>query len=141
MADISITAGNVVTVTGTIESGTAGATITAGQTVYQKASDGKFYLADCDATAVGTNAEIDNVYGIALNGAAAGQPLTVQKTGTITIGATVTAGQTQWQSNVAGGITETWAEIVSTDYITVIGHAISASVIKLDINVLGIAKP
>ena len=86
MAALSITAGNVVTVSGTTEWGTAGATVTAGQTVYKKASDSKFYLADCDKTAHDGNAEIDNVYGIALNAASAGQPLCVQKTGTITIG-------------------------------------------------------
>jgi hypothetical protein len=141
MADISITAANVVTVAGVKDSGTAGATITAGQAVYKKASDGKFYLADADAASVAGNAEIDNVYGIALNGASSGQPLSVQISGTITIGGTITAAGTIWLSDVAGGITETWADLDASDYVTIIGHAISASVLKLDINILGIVKP
>ena len=57
MANVSITAANVVPgADATTTYGTAGATITAEQTVYQKASDSEWYLADCDATAVAGNA-------------------------------------------------------------------------------------
>ena len=141
MADISITPANVVSVSGNTEAGTAGETLTAGQTVYKKSSDSKFYKADCDATAVGAQTGIDDVYGIALNGASASQPVTVQKTGVITIGGTVTIGSVQYQSNVAGGITETWADIASTDYVTIIGVATSAANITLGIVQSGVAKP
>lgn len=143
MADISITPGNVVMVSGTTETGVAGVamTITAGQAVYKKASDGLFYLADCDAVAVAANTGIDDVYGIALNGASPGQPLTVQRTGTITIGATVTVGAVQYLSNVAGGITQTWADIAQTDWITTLGIATTAAIIKLNIVRSAVQKP
>ena len=76
MADISITPGNVMKGdTNTVENGTAGATITAGQTVYKKSLDSRYYLADCDATAVAANDEIKELY-------EKGQPVLV---GTISI--------------------------------------------------------
>ena len=140
MADLSITATSVVEVAGAgVDDGVAGATITAGQTVYKKISDNKFYLADCDATAVGANAEIDNVYGIALNGAAVDQALSVQKTGTITIGATTVVGVVYVQSATAGGIAP-WGDLVSTDYVTIIGYALTTSTIKLAIDILGVQE-
>lgn len=141
MADITITAANVVASTGaTTELGTAGETITAGQTVYKKASDSKFYLADVDATAVGANSEIDNVYGIALNGAAASQPLSVQKSGVISIGGTVVVGMVYVQSATAGGIAPL-ADLVATDYVTVLGVALTASTVDMGIKITGVQKP
>ena len=57
MAAISITAANVVKGTGAqIETGIAAETITAGELVYKKASDSKFYLADGLAASVAANA-------------------------------------------------------------------------------------
>ena len=81
------------------EDGLAGATITAGQAVYRD-SDGSYKLADAD----GASATIRTCRGIALNGAAAGQPLRVQKSGEITPGATLTAGVTYYLSGPPGGI-------------------------------------
>jgi hypothetical protein len=86
MADISITAASVVPSTNAVKrTGTAGATITAGQLVYKDASDSnKIKLADNDASAAAT------VVGIALNGASSGQPITYAETDPeLTIGATV----------------------------------------------------
>jgi len=141
MADVSITATSVLPDAGAgTENGTAGATITAGQTVYKLANDSKFYLADCDATAVGANSEIDNVYGIALNNAAAGQRLAVQRNGTITIGGTVVVGTPYVQSTTAGGIVA-WAELASTNYVTHIGYATTAVKIKLGIDATGVQIP
>lgn len=140
MAAISITAANVLTVSGTTEWGTAGATVTAGQTVYKKASDSKFYLADCDKTAHDGNAEIDNVYGIALNAASASQPLCVQKTGTITIGGTVTVGTIYTQSATAGGIAP-WSELTTNDQVVIIGVGTTAAIITLNILTTGVAIP
>jgi hypothetical protein len=72
MADISVTAANVVaSANAKTRRGIAGATITAGQVLYEDGSDSnKLKLADCDATGGATNP-----VGIALHGAAAGQPL------------------------------------------------------------------
>ncbi len=134
MADISITPANVLKVAGNTTAGTAGETITAGQTCYLKSTDSKFWLADVDAAAVSGQTGINIVRGIALHSASANQPLTLQIDGTITIGATVVEGLVQYQSPIAGGITETILDIVSTTWITIIGVAISASVIEINLN-------
>ena len=135
MAAISITAANVIKSTGAmVETGISGATITAGQLVYKKASDSKFYLADGDSVSVAADAEVDNVHGIALHGASASQPLTVQKSGNITIGGTVAVGEVYALDCVAGGIIPE-SEIATTDYVTLVGIGVSATVIKMAINV------
>ena len=141
MAAVSITAANVVKSTGAItEDGTAGEVITAGQAVYKKASDGKFYLADTLAASVAGNSEIDNFYGIALNGApAAAQPLTVQKSGIITIGGTVAVGAMYYVGIAAGAISPV-ADIESPNYVTVIGLALTAGTININPYVSGIVK-
>ena len=70
MADISVTAASVVAASGDQKTLNAGEAITAGQVVYIKA-DGLFWLADANASAL-TAAH----YGVAINNAAAGQPVT-----------------------------------------------------------------
>lgn len=74
MSALSITAANVLAGANAIKrKGIAGATITAGQVVYEDTSDSnKFKLADCDASATTAKA-----VGIALHGASAGQPLEI----------------------------------------------------------------
>ena len=138
MADISITAANVLKGTAnTVENGTAGETITAGQTVYKKSTDSLYYLGDCSAAAVSTLDEVKEVYGIALNNAAVNQTLQVQKTGDITIGGTVTAGTVYYLSETAGGIAPI-DDLISTNWHVIIGVATSASVLHLliyDVNV------
>jgi hypothetical protein len=128
MADLSITAANVVAGSGaTKESGVAGATITAGQAVYKDASDGgKFKLADNDSA----TAAVRSFYGIALHGASSGQPLTVLKEGPITIGATVAVGTVYMTSSTAGGIAPV-ADAATGDYVTVIGIGTSTTVIEV----------
>lgn len=126
MADISVTPANVAKSTGAvIETGLGGEAIDAGECVYKVASTGKFKLAQCDA------ATDDDVYGIALNKCQAdGQPVTVQVRGSITIGGTVTVGTPYFVSATAGGICP-FADLVSTNYVTLIGIGISATVIKM----------
>lgn len=119
MADLSITAANVQPGTGTVILGTAGETITAGQAVYLKASDGRLWLAQADGTA----AEAD-VVGIALNGGAAGQPVHYAADGTLTIGATTVKTTAYVLSAAAGGICPQ-ADLVSTNKIVYLGYATS----------------
>jgi len=131
MADVVITAGNVLKgTTNTVENGTAGETITAGQTVYKKSTDSLYYKADCDAVAVAANDEIKEFYGIALNSCAANQALQVQRTGDINIGGAVVAGTMYHLSATAGGICPE-ADLLATDWIVVIGIATSTSVIHM----------
>lgn len=101
MADLSITAAQVLRVSGGVKTLLAGEAITAGQVVYLKAADGKFWLADANGTGTTT------VKGIALNSAAAGQPVTAILTGgVVTLGAVAapTKGVLYVLSNTPGGI-------------------------------------
>lgn len=131
MADLIITAANVLAGTNAeIVRGTAGATITAGQAVYlDTASTGEWLLADSDSATVIARGSAK--FGIALNGASDGQPLAIQTGGDITIGASVTAGTAYYLSDAPGGICPI-ADLVTGDYITLIGIATSTTVIKID---------
>ncbi len=71
MSDISVTAGSVIaSAQAKIGRGTAGATVTAGQTLYLDAATGTLKLADADASAAAANC-----VGIALQSVSSGQPL------------------------------------------------------------------
>lgn len=74
MADVTVTAANVLaSQSARTRRGTAGATITAGQPVYEDAADSyKFKPADCNASAATAN-----VAGIALHAASANHPLVI----------------------------------------------------------------
>lgn len=135
MANLAITAANVLAGSNaSTKQGTAGATITAGQTVYQDTADKTYKLADCNsATALARSCA-----GIALNGASAGQPLMVQFGGDITIGATLTAGVAYYLSGTPGAICPV-ADLTTGDYPTVLGIAKSTSVLAIDINESGVA--
>lgn len=135
MADLSITAANVVATAGTrVETGTAGATITAGQAVYYDSEASTYKLADCDSATVAARSP----RGIALNGAASGQPLSVATKGPVTIGATLTGGVVYYLSGTAGGICPV-ADLATGDYPTILGIASSASVLDVLVHESGFA--
>jgi len=119
MADLTITAANVLLSSGRTDTGTAGATITAGQAIYIDASDSnKLKLAQSDGTA----AEADAV-GIALHAALAGQPLRYAVDGTtINIGATTAKNTTYVVSTTAGGVAPA-ADLTSGHRIVSLGYA------------------
>ena len=110
MAAISITAASVLkSSTGQVSVGTAGATITAGQSVYIDTSDSnKIKLADANGTA-----PANTFAGIALNAASSGQPVSycTNDNAGFTIGATVVAGDTIWLSQTPGGLTKTIGDL------------------------------
>jgi hypothetical protein len=110
MADITITAANVVKGSGAQTSnGTAGASITAGQSIYLDSATSTLKLADADASATTAQA-----VGIALHAAASGQPLQYLTGGLITIGGTVVAGQMYGVSATAGGIAP-WTDLTGAN--------------------------
>lgn len=134
MADLSITAANVLSRNGAkVRVGIAGATITAGQTVYFDVTDERYKLADCDAAAA-----LRSPRGIALNGAAAGQPLKVHLEGPITIGATLVPGTAYYLSPTPGGIAPL-ADLSSGDYPTIVGLATSTTVLDVKLHESGVA--
>jgi hypothetical protein len=75
--------------------------------------------------------------GIALNGASLNQPLAVQKSGDITIGATLTAGARYYLSETAGGI-QPEADLASGEYVCLIGLAKSTTVLAISIQAPGV---
>jgi hypothetical protein len=130
MAAITITAANVAP-SGTsynTETGTAGASITAGQPLYKDTGDAnKLKLADANASSLTAT-----VAGIALHAAASGQPITYQNSGSISIGATVVAGTIYVAGATAGEINP--ASDLTTGWRTsILGVATSSSVIRLNI--------
>lgn len=134
MVDLVITAANVVPGSNaTVENGTAGATITAGQVVYRDATTKKYLLADNDSATVAAKAP----RGVALNGAANGQPLAISRAGDITIGATITAGTAYYLSATPGGICPL-ADVAAGDDVVLLGLAESATVLALDIQTSGV---
>lgn len=121
MADISITAANVVRVSGETDTKLAGETITAGQPLYTSSSDGKFYKADNNDTAA--KAQVTH---IALNGGAAGQPIVGAKPDSIVnMGATLTVGETYIVSSNVGNVAP--IADISTNYVTILGVALTAA--------------
>jgi len=138
MADISVTAASVLaSSTALTASGVAGATITDGQTIYKDtANSNVLKLADSNSTLL-----ISTVEGIALHGAASGQPVKyVYDDPTFTPGATLTVGQTYALSSTAGGIAPI-ADLTTGDFPNVLFVAKSATTAVLKIVRGGVVKP
>lgn len=135
MADLSITAANVAkgANAAVVSSYLAGASITAGQSVYLDATTGTIKLADADALAS------SDAVGVALNNAASGQPIVYQRSGNITIGATVAVGVAYYVSTTAGGICLE-SDLSTGDFPHFLGFATSTTVIALNPRACGVAK-
>ncbi len=134
MADVTVTAANVVAGNVTLSKGTAGETITAGQVLYKKASDSKYYLADADAGSAEST-----VVGIAVTGAILDETVHFQTSGTIDIGGTVTKGLIYVLSGTAGGVAPS-ADLASGDYTSILGVASSTTNIAISLNNSGILQ-
>lgn len=136
MADISITAANVLpSVLATIHQGTAGATITQGQTVYlDTANNNILKLADSDGVQL-----VATVAGIAINSASTGQKVDyVVADPSFTLGATILAGDDVWLSDTPGGLTKTRAELEAADYIVHMGVMLTTTTMNLNITIGGL---
>lgn len=136
MADISITAANCISSdVGSAEHGVAGATITAGQVVYRDPDDNRYKLADSNSA----TAAARSPRGIALNGAANGQPLAIHRDGPLTIGATLTANTAYYLSDTPGGICPL-ADVGSGEYMVLIGIASTTAILNVDFQETGVAS-
>lgn len=130
MADIAITAANVKLVSGNTQSFAAGAAVTAGQVVYKEKASNKAQLSDSDSA----TSEVRSAYGIALNAAAAGQPLTVAMNGAVlNLGATLIAGTDYYLSATPGGICPR-ADVTTGKDPVRIGMALTTANLQIDIN-------
>ena len=141
MADITVTAANVVSVSGAQNTGNlASTTITAGKIVYLNASN-QWALAAANSTALIAGG--GTTWGIALHAALASQPLAVQVGGVCGFGVVFTVGVIYVISATAGGIAPI-TDLVSTNYISILGIATTTS--NLDMSTLpktatGVVKP
>jgi hypothetical protein len=115
MASLTITASQVLLTSGQKILGIAGATITAGQSVYLDTATNTWKLAQADGTAA--EAGSDGV-GISLNGASSGQPVEVAGPGCIVqlgAGAAAAAGTVYIPGATAGDIAPT-ADVTTSGY-------------------------
>ena len=133
MADLTVVAANVQPGTSTISKrGIAGEAIGAGDSVFE-ASDGGMELAENDIDAASAAAR-----GIALNGAAIGQPIEYAASGDIDMGAIMTIGQVYIVGAGPGGIAPE-VDAGAGDFVTILGVATTTSNLKLGITQSGVA--
>ena len=134
MADISITAANVIASNGANGGGIAGETITQGQVLYVDSTDsGRLKKADANASAA-TKVPV----GIALNAASAGQPVQYSNLDpSLTVGATLNIGDVLYLSNTAGGITATYGDLSSGSAVIVLGVMTTTTLANFKITIGG----
>lgn len=137
MAALAVTANNCI-VTGTYAKMLCqlGETVTAGQVLYQKSTDSKFYKAQCDGTAEESGSGV--TMAIALAGGVASQFIGGLTSGTVTSGATHTKGYPVYLHSTAGSFTETIADITSGYYVTQIGVATTTAIMNVSFNATGL---
>lgn len=135
MADLSITAASVVADDVSKEELVAGATIAAGDVLYMDTANGDVMkLAQADGTSLEAT-----VYGIALCGAATGQPVIVARSGDLDIGASLTVAGVYILSANAGKICPV-ADLASSSYLSIIGVGTAADNFKISILNSGVEK-
>src|SRR4051812_11117128 len=101
MADLTVTPANVVRGANAVtETRDAGEAIAAGKAMYVSPTTKAFMLADSNSVTAGAKVATH----IALNSAAAGQPMTGQSSGELNPGATLTVGAGYYLSDTPGGI-------------------------------------
>lgn len=136
MADISITAASVLKTANTsIREGLAGATVTAGQPVYKDSNDDNALK-----PAIATSAAAGQAVGVALHGAADGQPLRYATAGNVTYNAVLAAGQVYCVSAAAAGGIAPVADMTTGNFVSILGVATSTTNLKLNITHSGVAK-
>ncbi len=127
-ADLSVTAANCKNISGITVTGTALATITAGQSVYYDTTNFGWNK----ATAAGTALQAGSAgLGIALNGAASGQPLIVLTQGLYNPGGTVTVAAVYVVSDTAGAIAPTADITTSAHFRSLLGVGVTSSQIYI----------
>jgi len=130
--DLSITAASVVAGSdATTATGTAGATITAGQAVYLDSTTNTYKLAHAS-----TNANTPVARGIALHGATANQPLVICTAGTLTLGAGTVGKIYVVSGSNAGGVAPS-TDLTTGWYTTILGVVTSSNTITVKINATG----
>lgn len=129
MADLSITAANIIPVSGYGSYfGTSGGTITAGLVCYLDSTTDTVKAADNDDTAAKAT-----VKGIALNAASANQPIKLITGGSLGMGAILTVGEIYVLSATGNGEIAPEGDLASGDYVSILGVASTTSNLILNI--------
>lgn len=110
-----------------LERATCGEAITIGNVVYRDATDSNKLK-----KAINTSLAAAQVYGVAMGTAPDDGEVLVQTKGTIEGTATLTSGAPYFASATAGSV-EPVADIAAGDFATFMGHAASATSLKLGI--------
>ncbi len=133
MADLVVTAANVKPGSDAVtRRGIAGEAITAGDSLFI-AADNELELCENDLTAADAAC-----VGVALNDAAALQPVEYAVTGTIDMGAILAIGQTYIVGAGAGSLAPE-ADAIAGEFTTVVGIATTTNILKLGILQSGVA--
>jgi hypothetical protein len=137
MADYTVVAANVLPSSGAnLKQGIAGATITAGNVLYKDPSDKSLKL----ASATSATAAARVVEGIAVDGAAAGQPLEYAfKDPSFSPGFSVPIGDAVILSATAGNLCP-HADAITGHYVTVLGVGITGNKMGMGFVSSGAAK-
>ena len=135
MADLSITAGNIIAVAGYgFQDMTAGEAVARGKPVYTKAADGLAYVASCESTSA-----VAAVTGICLNDAGANQPVRVMTSGNLGFGAILTVGMLYVLS--AAGAIAPHSDLATSDFVSILGVATTTGNLRLCIINSGVEVP
>lgn len=136
MADIAITAANVVAGSGSTRvAGSAGETIAAGKWVYLEPTSKKYMLADSNSATAAARKAV----GLALNSASLNQPINVLTGGPVTVGGTLTAGLAYYLSDTPGGMCPI-ADVGAGEYVCLLGLAASTTVLNVGIQFPGVSN-
>lgn len=136
MSDLTITAASVTKTSGITVNAIAGATITAGMPLYiDTANSNVIKPATCESTALTAT-----VCGVSLHAALTGQPIAYAGVdAVINPGATVAVGETYVLS--ATGLICPIADLASSDYVSIVYRATTASSVTLMCVNYGVEKP
>lgn len=136
MADLSITAANVVAESNAVkETALAGEAIVAGKLVYKSPTSKKFMLADSNSATAAAKTAV----GMALNSASLNQPLTIIKSGDVAVGAVLTAGSGYFLSDTPGGVCPD-ADVGAGENVCQVGIAKTTSILSVKIVAPGVSR-
>jgi len=133
MANLTITATDIVRVSGPTLVKNAGVAITAGQIVYLEASSDTLKLADANGTAA-----VASVVGIALNGGGVGQPIKYALPGSVVQIGAGTQGALYVLSETAGAIAVE-GDISSASFPVYVGVVDDSTQLYFNPHVTGVA--
>lgn len=130
MTDLVITAASVVPGADAVidRHSNAGEAIVAGKWVYLDPATKKWLLADSNSAVAAARLP----GGVAISSASLNQPVGVVKSGSLTMGVTMTAGLAYYLSDTPGGMCPV-ADIGSGEYVCLLGLAASTTVFNVDI--------